>query len=133
MTSLGQRPGQARPESADARHQDRARRHECLHYDETGQIVTGSFLDYGLPRANIIPPIVTGNHNVPTDSNPLGAKGGAETGIVGCLPATIGAIRDALEPYDIADIPLPATPDVIWRLIDQARKAPLRTHENAKA
>ncbi len=106
---------------------------ECLHYDETGQIVTGSFLDYGLPRANIIPPIVTGNHNVPTDSNPLGAKGGAETGIVGCLPATIGAIRDALEPYDIADIPLPATPDAIWRLIDHARKAPSRIHENAKA
>ena len=106
---------------------------EKLHYDETGQILSGSFMDYSLPRASIVPRIVTGNHNVPTDTNPLGAKGGAETGIVGCLPATIGAIRDALTPYDVTDIPLPATPDVIWRLIDQAKNAPKRTPEIAKA
>ena len=83
----------------------------------SGQLLTGSFLDYTMPRADNMPGIVWGTHAVPTQTNPLGVKGGSETGNVGAPAAIINAILDALSSFKIADLPMPATPERIWRAI----------------
>jgi carbon-monoxide dehydrogenase large subunit len=91
---------------------------EQIIYDrESGQLMTGSFQDYAMPRADDMPPIVSGIHSVPTKLNPLGAKGGAEPGNVGAPAAIVNAIIDALAPYEVADLPMPATPERVWRAI----------------
>jgi aerobic carbon-monoxide dehydrogenase large subunit len=86
----------------------------------SGQLMTGSFQDYAMPRANSMPPIVSALRPVPTKLNPLGAKGGSEPGNVGAPAAIINAIVDALGSYKVTDVPLPATPERIWRLIHAA-------------
>lgn len=86
----------------------------------SGQLVTGSFQDYAMPRADNMPPIVGETRPVPTQTNPLGVKGGSESGNVGAPAAIINAIVDALSPYNITDVPLPATPERVWRLIQSA-------------
>jgi len=83
----------------------------------TGQLVTGSFQDYAMPRADNMPDIVCDTRPVPTTVNPLGVKGGSETGNVGAPGAIINAIMDALSPLGIRDIPIPATAERIWRAI----------------
>ncbi len=83
----------------------------------SGQLITGSFMDYAMPRADNMPPIASGICPVPTKLNPLGAKGGSEPGNVGAPAAVINAIVDALSPYKVADVMLPATPERIWRII----------------
>jgi carbon-monoxide dehydrogenase large subunit len=88
----------------------------------TGQLITGSFLDYAMPRADNMPPIVSSLHSVPTKLNLLGAKGGAEPGNVGAPAAIINAIVDALAPYKVTDVPLPATSERVWRLIHPTRQ-----------
>jgi carbon-monoxide dehydrogenase large subunit len=91
---------------------------EQIVYDrESGQLITGSFLDYTMPRADNMPVIVWATHPVPTKTNPLGVKGGSETGNVGAPAAIFNAIIDALSPFKIADLPMPATPERIWRAI----------------
>ena len=87
----------------------------------SGQLITGSFLDYALPRADNMPPIISSTRPVPTKLNPLGAKGGSEPGNVGAPAAIINAIVDALSSYKVTDVPLPATPERIWRLIQAVR------------
>ena len=72
----------------------------------SGQLLTGSFLDYTMPRADNMPGIVWGTHAVPTQTNPLGVKGGSETGNVGAPAAIINAILDALSSFKIADLPM---------------------------
>tara|TARA_B100000315_G_scaffold250544_1_gene283550 strand:- start:6397 stop:8706 length:2310 start_codon:yes stop_codon:yes gene_type:complete len=90
---------------------------EDMVYDkETGQLLTGSFQDYCMPRADDFPGFEVENLSIPTKSNPLGVKGAGETGTVGAPPAVIGAITDAL---DIDDIAMPATPERVWRALSE--------------
>ncbi len=95
---------------------------ECVSYDASGQPITGSFMDYALPRAEDIPMMEVGDHAVPAKSNPLGTKGCGEAGCAGSL-ATIGnAVVDALSDYGIEHIDMPLTPERVWRAIEDAKK-----------
>lgn len=91
-------------------------------YDATsGQLLTGSFMDYAMPRAEDMPPLALDFHETPAPSNPLGVKGGSETGTIG-PPAAIGnAVVDALWHLGIRDIALPLTPDHVWRALQSLR------------
>ncbi|NQU72724.1 MAG: molybdopterin-dependent oxidoreductase, partial [Rhodospirillales bacterium] len=84
---------------------------------ESGQMLTASFLDYAMPRADDMPPISFGHHDIPCLTNPLGVKGAGEAGCVGAPPAVINAILDALRPLGVKDIGMPATPERVWRAI----------------
>ena len=90
---------------------------EVLYDRDSGQLLTGSFLDYAMPRADIIPDVVDELALAPTTVNPLGVKGGSEAGNVATPAAIINAVIDALTPWGIKDVPIPATPERIWRAI----------------
>ncbi len=90
-------------------------------YDESGQLLTASFLDYPMPRADWMRGIRCDEHPVPTKSNALGAKGVGESGTSGALPATMNAILAAVRPAGIADLDMPVTPDRLWRALRQAQ------------
>lgn len=95
---------------------------EDMAYDpETGQPLTGTFMDYAMPRASDFCKMTVDVNPVPTKTNPLGVKGVGEAGSVGSLPAVANAIVDALSPLGIRNIPMPASPERIWRLIRNAR------------
>jgi len=95
---------------------------EHLIYDpETGQLLTGSFMDYAMPRAGLVDGLTIREHPVPTAANPLGAKGVGEAGVSGSLPALMNAVLDALRQAGVAHFDIPATPDRIWRVIQAAR------------
>ncbi|TQF79751.1 xanthine dehydrogenase family protein molybdopterin-binding subunit [Elioraea sp. Yellowstone] len=96
---------------------------ERVVYDETGQLLTGSFMDYALPRAADLPPIGFASHPVPAKTNHLGAKGCGEAGCAGSLPAVMNAVIDALRPVGVARLDMPATPERVWRAIRAARRA----------
>jgi carbon-monoxide dehydrogenase large subunit len=96
---------------------------ERVVYDESGQILTGSFMDYALPRAADLPPIGFASHPVPAKTNHLGAKGCGEAGCAGSLPAVMNAVIDALRPVGVTQIDMPATPEKVWRAIRDARRA----------
>ncbi len=94
---------------------------EHLVYDpDSGQLITGSFMDYGMPRADDMCSFDMENHPVPTKTNPIGAKGAGEAGNVGALAAIMNAVVDALSPLGITHIDMPATPDKVWRAIQGA-------------
>jgi len=96
---------------------------EHMVYDkESGQLITGSFLDYGMPRADDSCSFDLGNNPVPTKLNPIGAKGAGEAGNVGGLGAIMNAIVDALRPLGIDHIDMPATPSRVWHAIQEAKK-----------
>ncbi|MBN9510676.1 MAG: xanthine dehydrogenase family protein molybdopterin-binding subunit [Alphaproteobacteria bacterium] len=96
---------------------------ERTSYDpESGQLLSGSFMDYALPRADDLPDIVVELVEVPCVSNPLGVKGAGEAGAVGSPPAVINAIIDALSGDGVTHIDMPATPEAVWRALG-ARKA----------
>ena len=88
--------------------------------DGSGQLLSGSFMDYCLPRADDLPDIEVDLIEVPCGTNPLGVKGAGEAGAVGSPPAVINAIIDALAPIGITHIDMPATPEKIWRAISAA-------------
>jgi carbon-monoxide dehydrogenase large subunit len=90
-------------------------------YDSDGQLVTGSFMDYAMPRAHDVPMINVASHPVPTKSNPLGAKGCGEAGTSGGLPSVANAVIDALSEYGIRHLEMPMTPARIWQAIQQAK------------
>jgi carbon-monoxide dehydrogenase large subunit len=95
---------------------------ERVEYDpESGQLLTGSFMDYCMPRADDVCAIEVGSNPVPTQLNPIGAKGAGEAGTVGALPAVMNAIMDALAPLGVKNIDMPATSDKVWRVIREAR------------
>jgi carbon-monoxide dehydrogenase large subunit len=96
---------------------------EEVNYDSSGQPITGSFMDYALPRAEDIPPIAVGDHPSPAKSNPLGTKGCGEAGCAGSLTVIVNAVLDALSDYGIKQIDMPLTPEKIWRAIRDAKKA----------
>jgi carbon-monoxide dehydrogenase large subunit len=93
---------------------------EEIRYDESGQLVTGSFMDYAMPRASDIPPIVSANLEVPTALNPLGVKGVGEAGTVGALAATTNAICHALQAAGVRHLDMPATPLRVWQALRDA-------------
>ena len=93
---------------------------EAVIHDEDGQLLTGSFLDYAMPKAYDFPEILLDTHNTPTATNPLGVKGAGEVGTVGAPPAVMNAVIDALSGYGIDDLPMPATPQKVWRAIQRA-------------
>jgi carbon-monoxide dehydrogenase large subunit len=93
-------------------------------YDpDSGQLLSGSLMDYALPRAEDLPDIEVELIEVPCRTNPLGVKGAGEAGAIGSPPAVINAILDALAPLDVTDIDMPATPEKLWRAIALARAA----------
>jgi carbon-monoxide dehydrogenase large subunit len=94
---------------------------QVIYQRGSGQLITGSFQDYAMPRADNMPDIVSGSHPVPTKLNPLGVKGGSEPGNVGAPAAIVNAIVDALSLYHVTDVPMPATPERIWQVIHSAR------------
>ncbi len=95
---------------------------EQVVYDaDSGQLLTGSFMDYGIPRADTLCDIAVESHPVPTTLNPLGAKGAGEAGTVGALPAVINAVMSALTPLGVREFDMPATADRVWRAIQAAR------------
>ena len=95
-------------------------------YDpETGQLLAGSFMDYGMPRADDLPSIDSGVGIVPAKTNPLGVKGGSEAGNMAAPPALVNAIIDALAPLGVKDIAMPATPARVWRAINTANHGSL--------
>ncbi|MGB7204670.1 MAG: xanthine dehydrogenase family protein molybdopterin-binding subunit [Anderseniella sp.] len=94
---------------------------EGVAYDETGQLLTGSFMDYCMPRAHDIPDIgLEFNEDAPTQSNPLGVKGAGEAGATGAPPAVVNAVMDALKPFGIGHIDMPLTPFKVWSAIQNA-------------
>ncbi|MBI2317205.1 MAG: molybdopterin-dependent oxidoreductase, partial [Betaproteobacteria bacterium] len=96
---------------------------ERIAYDrDSGQLLSGSFVDYAMPRADDFCDIKIGSLSVPTDRNLLGVKGAGEAGAVGALPAVMNAIMDALAPLGVKELEMPATPDRVWRAIREARK-----------
>lgn len=100
---------------------------EGVFYDADGQLLTGSFLDYGMPRADDMCSFDCANNPVPTALNPIGAKGAGEAGNVGALAAIMNAITDALSPLGIAHIDMPATPNKVWKAIKEAGGYPSKT------
>ncbi|MGA2940447.1 MAG: xanthine dehydrogenase family protein molybdopterin-binding subunit [Xanthobacteraceae bacterium] len=90
---------------------------EIIYSPDSGQLVTGSFMDYSMPRAEDLPAIVTEHSLAPTKTNLLGVKGGSEAGNVGAPPAIANALIDALAGFGVNDIALPATSERIWQAI----------------
>jgi carbon-monoxide dehydrogenase large subunit len=90
-------------------------------YDEQGQLLTGSYLDYALPRAGHAPDFVVLSHPVPARTNPLGVKGCGEAGCAGSLTSIMNAVVDALSEYGIKHIDMPATPQRVWQAIQDAK------------
>ncbi|MCY4547439.1 MAG: xanthine dehydrogenase family protein molybdopterin-binding subunit [Defluviicoccus sp.] len=93
---------------------------EAVVFDETGQLLTGSFLDYAMPLAEDFPEFRLASRPVPTETNPLGVKGGAETATVGLPPAIVAAVVDALRPLGVCDIDPPITSFAVWKAIADA-------------
>jgi aerobic carbon-monoxide dehydrogenase large subunit len=96
---------------------------ERTSFDASGQLLTGSFMDYALPRADDFPDIEVDLLEVPSVSNPLGVKGAGEAGSVGSPPALINAIIDALSLDGVTHIDMPATPESVWQAMSAAKAA----------
>jgi carbon-monoxide dehydrogenase large subunit len=96
---------------------------EVVYDRESGQLLTASFMEYALPRADMLPEVVIGSNPVPTQLNPLGAKGAGEAGTVGALPAVMNAVMDALAPLGVRQLDMPATPERVWRAIQEAQRS----------
>jgi carbon-monoxide dehydrogenase large subunit len=92
---------------------------EDIRFDGDGQIMTGSFMDYAMPRATDISAVEVKSNPVPTRTNPLGVKGAGEAGCVGAMPAVANALVDALSHLGVRHVEMPATPERLWRVIQQ--------------
>lgn len=96
---------------------------KTVYDDESGQLMSGSFMDYALPRADIVPHVHFDMHNSLCKTNPLGVKGAGEAGAIGAPPAVINAIVDAIHPHTgIAHVDMPVTPATLWAAIDSTRR-----------
>jgi len=92
-------------------------------YEENGQLVTGEMMDYALPRAHMMPWIESDHTTTPSPVNPLGVKGVGEAGTIGCSPAMVNSVVDALSPLGVRHIDMPMTPEKLWKLISAGEKA----------
>ena len=99
--------------------------YEGVIYDDQGQLLSGTLMDYALPRAPGLPEFELHATVTPTDINPLGAKGIGELGTIGATPCVMNAVLDALSPLEIEDlehcVQMPALPDRVWAAIQNAR------------
>ena len=96
---------------------------EHLVYGEDGQLLTASFMDYAVPRADDLPMLALGHHVAPCTTNPLGAKGAGESGVAGSLPAAVNAILDALASRGVRHLDMPMTPQRVWQALQEGGKA----------
>jgi carbon-monoxide dehydrogenase large subunit len=94
---------------------------ETAAYDDDGQLVTSSMMDYAIPKASFFPSFEVERTETPTDVNPLGVKGAGETGTIASTPAVVNAVVDALSPLGIRHIDMPLTPERVWRAIRQTQ------------
>jgi aerobic carbon-monoxide dehydrogenase large subunit len=92
-------------------------------YDESGQLMTATFMDYAMPRAAMFPRIELDSTCTPTHLNPLGAKGIGELGTIGSTPCIVSAVLDALAPLGVTHVDMPLKSEKLWRLIQQAGAA----------
>jgi carbon-monoxide dehydrogenase large subunit len=92
-------------------------------YDPDGNLVTGSLADYTVPSSADLPEIISDRTETPATSNPLGVKGVGEAGTIASTPAVVNAIVDALRPYGVTDVPMPCTPERVWRALQSARSS----------
>jgi len=90
-------------------------------YDSDGQLLTGSFMDYAMPRAADVPSFVLADHPAPAKTNPLGVKGCGEAGCAGALTSVMNAVMDALADQGIRHLDMPLTPASIWQALHDAR------------
>jgi carbon-monoxide dehydrogenase large subunit len=90
-------------------------------YDSSGQLLTGSFMDYAMPRAGLVGGLTVTDHAVPTATNPLGAKGVGEGGVTGSMPALMNAVTDALRSAGVLQFDMPATPRRLWQALQANR------------
>ena len=88
-------------------------------YDADAQLITGSMLDYAIPKAENVPSFETARTVTPSPANPLGVKGAGETGTIAASPAVINAVVDALSPFGVRHLDMPAKSEKVWRLINQ--------------
>jgi carbon-monoxide dehydrogenase large subunit len=95
---------------------------EAVVYDESGQLLTGSFMDYAMPRPGEVAGLKLVEHPVPTKLNPLGAKGVGEAGVTGSMPALMNAVVDALRPAGVRHFEMPATPRRLWEALRAAHR-----------
>jgi carbon-monoxide dehydrogenase large subunit len=95
----------------------------CAYDAETGQLLTGSFMDYTMPRADDFPHFEISHVCTPCTHNPLGTKGCGEAGAIGSPPAVINAILEALHPLGVKDLDMPATPHRVWQAIQAVKSA----------
>lgn len=93
---------------------------EHVVFDDQGQLLTGSYMDYAVPRASDAPNFAFGSHSVPSTTNPMGSKGCGEAGCAGALPSVMNAVVDALSVYGVTHMEMPATPLRIWETIQAA-------------
>lgn len=96
--------------------------YEEVRHDDTGQVPTGSLLDYAVPRASHMPWVVTARTETPSPRNPLGVKGVGEAGTIGATPAVVNAVLDALAPFGVRHLDMPLTPVKVWRAIQRSPK-----------
>jgi carbon-monoxide dehydrogenase large subunit len=97
---------------------------QCVYDPATGQLLSGSFMDYAMPRADDLPSFTTALSEVPSTNHPLGFRGGGEGGITPALGVIINAIVDALSDLGVRHIDMPATPEKVWRAIQSQRTKP---------
>jgi carbon-monoxide dehydrogenase large subunit len=95
---------------------------EGAHYDEQGNLVTGSLMDYAIPKAEFLPAFELGKTETPTAVNPLGVKGVGETGTIASTPTVYNAVMDALAPLGVKQVDMPLTPERVWRAIRDAQE-----------
>ena len=90
---------------------------ELCSYDGDGQLLTGSFMDYAMPHADLLPSVAIYDHSVPSPNNPLGVKGAGEAGTTGALPTVMNAILDALRPAGVEHLDMPASAQRVWQAL----------------
>jgi carbon-monoxide dehydrogenase large subunit len=95
---------------------------EGAHYDDEGNLLTGTMMDYAIPKADFLPKFELGKTETPTDVNPLGVKGVGETGTIASTPTVYHAVMDALAPLGVTQVDMPLTPERVWRAIQDAQK-----------
>jgi aerobic carbon-monoxide dehydrogenase large subunit len=94
--------------------------YEEVVYDEQGQLITGTLMDYAVPRASHVPNFELDRTETPSPVNPLGVKGVGEAGTIGATPAIVGAIVDALAPFGVKHLDMPVKPEALWRIINSS-------------
>jgi aerobic carbon-monoxide dehydrogenase large subunit len=90
-------------------------------YDENGQLLSGSLMDYAVPKASFLPNLELGSTETPSPTNPMGVKGVGETGTIASTPAVVNAVVDALSPFGIRHLDMPLTPEKVWRAMQSTK------------